>query len=195
MARNYEKIVRKDSIYREGMIPIPKPEIIVLYNGEDDIPERQVLKLSDMFMDFGKDEIANIECLVKVFNINKGHNEELASRSEALKGYEIFIYLVREYAKSMGRSAAIIKAIDDCIRQGVLKDFLERNASEVRNMLFAKWDWDVAKRVWQEEAMEKGVTIGEARGRAEGREEIFSLLESGLSLAEAKEKLGYSKFK
>jgi predicted transposase/invertase (TIGR01784 family) len=76
--------------------------------------------------------------------------------------------LVREYAKSMDRSAAIIRAIDDCIRGNVLKDFLERNASEVRNMLFAKWDWDVAKRVWQEEAEERGreegVTIGMERG-------------------------------
>jgi len=48
-----------------------------------------------------------------------------------------------------------------------LKEFLERNASEVRNMLFG-WDWDEAKEVWQEEAREDGVAIGEARGVAIG---------------------------
>ena len=75
----------------------------------------------------------------------------------------------------MERSSAIVKAIDDCIRQNVLKEFLERNASEVRNMLFG-WDWDEAKEVWQEEAREdgeaigvaKGIAIGEVRGKEEG---------------------------
>jgi predicted transposase/invertase (TIGR01784 family) len=123
-----------------------------------------------MFIDLGVGEAPNLECVVKVFNINKGHNEELAKRSEVLKGYEIFVSLVREYAKSMDRSSAMVKAIDDCIRQNVLKKFLERNASEVRNMLFG-WNWDMAKEVWQEEAREDGVAIGEARGIAIGRDE------------------------
>jgi predicted transposase/invertase (TIGR01784 family) len=64
----------------------------------------------------------------------------------------------------------MMKAIDDCISQNVLKEFLERNASEVRNMLFG-WNWDTAKEVWQEEAREDGVAIGEARGIAIGRDE------------------------
>ncbi|MCL2260296.1 MAG: hypothetical protein FWC15_02955, partial [Fibromonadales bacterium] len=54
----------------------------------------------------------------------------------------------------------------------ILRDFLQDNASEVRNMLFTEWNWDTAKRVWQEEAMEtgieKGIVIGEARGEARG---------------------------
>ena len=101
----------------------------------------------------------------------------------------------------MDRSSAIIQAIDDCIRGDVLKSFLERHASEVRNMLFGKWDWDIAKEVWQEEAredgvaigMEKGVTIGVEKGVTIGREEVFSLLESGMSLAEAKKTLNLKK--
>jgi len=39
-------------------------------------------------------------------------------------------------------------------------------------MLFTEWNWDTAKRVWQEEAretgMEEGIAIGEARGVAIG---------------------------
>jgi predicted transposase/invertase (TIGR01784 family) len=174
VSRVYERLFGKKNLYREKAIPIPKPEIIVLYNGKDYMPDKQELKLSDMFIDLGVGEAPNLECIVKVFNINKGHNEELAKRSEALKGYENFVYLIREYAKSMERSSAIVRAIDDCIRQNVLKEFLERNASEVRNMLFG-WDWDEAKEVWQEEAREDGVAIGEARGiaigEARGKEE------------------------
>ena len=201
VARVYEQIFGGRNLYREKAVRIPKPEIIVLYNGVDPMPEQQILKLSDMFLDFGIEEVPNLECVVKVLNINKGHNEELASRSKLLKGYENFIYLVREYAKTMDRSSAIIQAIDDCIRGDVLKSFLERHASEVRNMLFGKWDWDIAKEVWQEEAredgvaigMEKGVTIGVEKGVTIGREEVFSLLESGMSLAEAKKTLNLKK--
>jgi hypothetical protein len=144
-----------------------------------------------MFLDFGIKEVPNLECVVKVLNINKGHNEELANRSSLLKGYENFIYLVREYAKTMDRSSAIIQAIDDCIRGNMLKSFLERNASEVRNMLFGKWDWDVAKEVWQEEAeergmergMEKGVAIGEARGE----DKVLDLMVKGYDIDQIKE--------
>ena len=42
-------------------------------------------------------------------------------------------------------------------------------------MLFTEWNWDTAKRVWQEEAretgIEEGIAIGEARGVAVGKAE------------------------
>jgi len=176
LGRIYEKLLKEESVYREKKIPLPKPEIIVLYNGKDKMPERQELRLSDSFKGFGSGEIPNMECIVKIININKGFNEELANRSETLNGYENFVYFVREHEKSMSRSQAIQRAIDDCMRQDILRDFLQDNASEVRNMLFTKWDWNVAKRVWQEEAREtgmeegrkEGIAIGEARGIAVG---------------------------
>jgi len=68
----------------------------------------------------------------------------------------------------MSRSLAIQKAVDDCMRQDILRDFLRDNASEVRNMLFTEWNWDTAKRVWQEEAREDGIAIGKAEGIAVG---------------------------
>ena len=182
VSRVYELILGNRSLYREKAIPIPKPEIIVLYNGKDYMPDKQELKLSDMFIDLGVDEAPNLECVVKIININKGRNEELAKRSEVLNDYEHFVYLVREYANSMELSSAMMKAIDDCISQNVLKKFLERNASEVRNMLFG-WDWDEAKEVWQEEAREDGVAIGEARGEARG---IAIGRDEGLALGETK---------
>ena len=73
-------------------------------------------------------------------------------------------------------------------------------------MLLTEWNMETALEVRYDEGVTKGVAIGEARGRtegiaigeargrAEGMEKIFSLLEKGLSLAEIKEKLGYSKF-
>jgi predicted transposase YdaD len=38
-----------------------------------------------------------------------------------------------------------------------MKEYLENNASEVENMLFTEFNIDVAKRIWQEEALERGI--------------------------------------
>ena len=64
--------------------------------------------------------------------------------------------MVRENLKNNTQlKDAITKAVNDCIDQGILVQFLKRNSKEVINMLTAEFDLDVAKRVWQEEAAEK----------------------------------------
>ncbi|MDR3236902.1 MAG: hypothetical protein LBT84_00185, partial [Spirochaetia bacterium] len=63
--------------------------------------------------------------------------------------------------------------------------FLEANASEVLNMLMTEFNLDDAKAVWQEEAMEKGIELGEAKGEAK----VLELLRQGYSLDEIEAKL------
>jgi len=175
MGRNYEKIIDKDGLYSTKKMYIPKPEFIVLYNGVDECPDRQVLKLSDMFIEPLEEGIESLELVVNVYNINKGRNEEMATRSENLRGYEFFIYLIREYLKAgMDRDSAISRAVVDCIRQNVLKDFLEKHGSEVHNMVFGEWNWDDAKRVWQRDA------------REDRDDEILDLIEKGYTAADIK---------
>jgi len=171
IARVYEKIVSNDNLYGTKMITIPRPEFIVLYNGNDECPDKHIQKLSDMFSEPLPESLANLELVVTIYNINKGRNEEFASRSEKLKGYEFFIYLVRENLKVMDRDAAISRAVGDCIRQNVLKEFLEEHGSEVHNMLLSGWNWDDAKRVWQKEAREDG--------QEERLNEILDLMKKG----------------
>jgi hypothetical protein len=193
----FEILAGPKGLFRSDMMKIPRPEFIVLYNGEDEFPDRCIIKLSDMYTEPCDEDIGTLDLPVKVFNINKGHNEELANRSENLKGYEIFVYLVRGYVKAgMSRDLALERAVDNCLRQNVLKKFLEENSSEIRNMIFGEWDIEVAKEVWLEEGEARGIKKGEARGVAigmeKGREEVFALLESGMPLTEAKQKLGLS---
>jgi flagellar biosynthesis/type III secretory pathway protein FliH len=67
-------------------------------------------------------------------------------------------------------------------------------------MLLTGWNMKDALVVAREEGTEDGIEIGRERGRAEGigigeergREELLALLESGISLAEAKRKLNLS---
>jgi predicted transposase/invertase (TIGR01784 family) len=186
IARVYEKIIENDSLYRSSRIQIPYPEFIVLYNGKDECPDKQTLKLSEMFKECGEESPINMELEVRVFNINKGHNPELAQKSKKLNGYETFIEAIREYGKTMSRDEAIKKAIDECIRQNVLKEFLEKYSPEVGSMLITEWNWDDAKRVLKEEGRQEGML----QGMQQGMQNIFALWEQGVPLSEAKKKLG-----
>jgi len=168
IARVYERIVDRNDRYRKEKISIPKPEFIVLYNGTEDMPEQQELRLSEMFKDLNVGEAPKLELAVKVYNINRGYNEEFMKRSAVLKDYSIFVYLMKEYVKSMGLGDAILKAIDDCIRRNVLKDFLESHKHEVYNMLLGDWNWDDALAVRYEEGVGKGFAKGVAIGETKG---------------------------
>ena len=181
ISKTYEKLTEPEDLYRRKRITIPKPEFIVLYNGDENMPDEQILRLSDMYAEPCLDASDTLDLSVKTLNINKGRNEELASRSETLRGYEIFIYLVKEYSKDMDRDSAIARAIDDCIRRDVLKVFLEAHSSEVRNMLLTEWNMNDALRVEREEALVEGET--------KGMKKLIALLENGTSLDEAKRQL------
>ena len=174
MARVYEKITGNKDLYRKNRITIARPEFIVLYNGRDEYPDKQTLKLSEMFALHGKNYPVNLELTVQIYNINKGCNPEITNKSKTLDGYEVFIAAIRDYEKTMNRDEAIKQAVDDCVKRNILKKFLENNSSEVRNMLLTEWDWDTALKVREEEAMEKA------------KEKIFALWEKGVSLSDAK---------
>ena len=97
IAEIYNRLSKDKDLYSTDIFKIPRPEFIVLYNGVKDVPDKQVLRLSDMFKDVEEaGDIANLELAVTVYNINKGRNPEMAKRSPTLDGYETFIYKVRE---------------------------------------------------------------------------------------------------
>jgi hypothetical protein len=85
----------------------------------------------------------------------------------------------------MEPAEAIEAAIKSCVKRNILVYFLENHGSEVLNMLFTEWNQDDAIAVAREEALEDGME----KGINIGREELFALLESGVSLAEAKKLL------
>jgi len=58
---------------------IPSPEFVVLYNGEKEMADFVEMKLSDSF-ELAQD-FPNLDLVVKVYNINKGRNTEMAAKS------------------------------------------------------------------------------------------------------------------
>ncbi|GMO19996.1 MAG: Rpn family recombination-promoting nuclease/putative transposase [Termitinemataceae bacterium] len=188
LARVYEKITAGENLYGKKKLEIPRPEYIVLYNGVEEYPDEQIINLSDAFADAAAlglpaNTPPDLELRVKVYNINRGHNESMIKRSEKLEGYSVFIAKVREIeariAASCGvrrlsdddKKAAMKEAINWCIGNGILKPFLETQGSEVVNMLMNEWKLEDALVVERAEGREEGLAEGWTKGRAEGREE------------------------
>ncbi|MCL2070109.1 MAG: Rpn family recombination-promoting nuclease/putative transposase [Treponema sp.] len=171
IGRIYEKIVEDKNIYSKKQIYIPQPEFFVLYNGIDPFPDEDTFKLSDLFMDIeplGLPEKANpvLELEVKVLNINEGKNEAIVNKCRFLSQYSAFTAKVREF-KNGGYSLqeAIKKAVVYCRDHDILKEFLEKQASEVLSMLMTEWNMDDALAVRYEEGHEEGMEKGEKKGR------------------------------
>ena len=100
-------------------------------------------------------------------NINKGQNEELKAACKTLQEYAEFTERAREHRKEMELEDAIRTTIDECIRDGILKDFLLKNKAEVYHMCLYEFDVELHERVFREEEREEG--------RLEGREEGLNL--------------------
>jgi predicted transposase/invertase (TIGR01784 family) len=169
ISRVYEKTMDNKNIYSSRLVPIPKPEFYVLYNGTAPYPEQQTLKLSDAyekaeFSGMTDNDSPSLELIVKVININFGINNTLINKCKTLAGYSAFVAKVREFEKeTKDKLEAMKKAVKYCCENDILKEFLEKHGTEVMSMLSTEWNLSDAQKVWFEEGLEEG--------REEGRED------------------------
>lgn len=68
-----------------------------------------------------------------MLNINTGCNTELMQASHTLREYAEYSGRVRKYAKEMPITEAVECAITECIREGILKEFPEKNRAEAKH--------------------------------------------------------------
>jgi hypothetical protein len=102
-----------------------------------------------------------LELVVKVYNINHGHNREILEKSTTLDSYSVFVDKVRENQKAgLTLEESVKAAIKYCIDRNILRGFFETISSEVFNMLTDEWNWDEYFEVVREEALEKGIEKG-----------------------------------
>ena len=112
-----------------------------------------------------------MELVVLQININKGQNEELKAACKTLQEYAEFTERAREHRKEMELEDAIRTTIDECIRDGILKDFLLKNKAEVYHMCLYEFDVELHERVLREEEREEGRLEGIREGRLAGQQE------------------------
>ena len=106
IARVYEKIIEKEKIYQKKLLKIPTPEFIILYNGKEEYPEHNELKLSTAFKDatglmLSENSDLPLELVVQVYNINHGRNMEILEKSKTLYNYSLFIGKINEYKEKL----------------------------------------------------------------------------------------------
>lgn len=160
---------RRRDLYARTLLKIPEPQFIVFYNGNESAPERYELRLSDAFE--RKTDTPQLELVCKVYNINKGNNEELFARCPTLCDYMYFIDAVREYHAENNFTdleGAIEQAISRCIRENVLKGFLTEHRTEVTHVMTMDYTFERRLEFQREEALEEGRTEGIQQGRTEG---------------------------
>ena len=161
-SRVYEGYVADNNlmIYHEKRVRLPKPKYIVFYNGTKKQPDSMELKLSDCFENTDN-EAPCLECTATMLNINYGHNQELMKHCRRLEEYSIFVQCVREYIQSEPSvEDALEKAIDTCIHQDVLADFLKKHRAEVTNMILTTYDKDLYEKTLKEDAREEELESG-----------------------------------
>jgi hypothetical protein len=151
----YEISIDKKAMYKENPMSIANPEFYVIYNGKEEYPEKSTVRLSDLFRIKGVEN--SLELTATVYNANKGYNKTIMERSKTLNEYAAFVAKVRDYKENSGLklTEALKKAVEDCIKENILRDFLEKHGGEVVNILFREWNLDDALEVRGEERAEE----------------------------------------
>ena len=181
-------------IYSTRLLKIPTPQYIVFYNGTANMPDRKELRLSDAFQQ--PTAQPDIEVVAHMLNINYGHNKELMERCQKLKEYAQFIDIIRHYLKEnehWSNEQAISKAIDDCIKNNILRDILQKERLRVMASILSEFDEVGYKEMIRQEAYEDAYEEGHEAGLEEGREqELAHGVKSYIKLAQS---IGYAESK
>ena len=167
-----QKRISTKNLYSSKQVMIPSPRFVVFYNGTDYQPERRILRLSDAYEK--KQETPELELMVTVYNINRSCNEDIMDACKTLKEYAIYVEQVRNYAKQMSLAEAVEKAVDKCIAEGILSDFLRQNRAEVIMLSIFEYDEELHFKTLRDEGYESGYAEGHEAGFSEGHESGFS---------------------
>lgn len=117
---------------------------------------------------------------------------------QILREYAIYVARVRKYAKYMQLETAVKKAVDECIQEEILEEFLRKNRAEVIAVSIFEYDKEEEERKLRKAEFEAGEQSGIQKGIQEGKElktkEIVnSLLQDGMGIEKIAELLKISR--
>ena len=173
IARLLEKHVNAGnrSIYSSSLIRIPAPRFVVFYNGQRRVEEHTVMKLSDAFEKPETDPA--LELRVRLVNINPGASPELMERCRTLREYSEFVARIRKHIdEEASIQEAVEQAVSECIREGILAEFLRSQRSEVVAMSIFEYDHEVEMKKLTDELRETIRAEEHERALAEARAEV-----------------------
>ena len=165
VSRLYEKLFESKEKYSRKLLTIPTPEFYVFYNGKEVYTREATLKLSHAFKE--QTEQPNLELIVKVVNINRHNEHPLLELCKPINEYSIFVQTVRKW-KELDPVHGFQKAIEECIANNVLREYLERKTKEVINMLLAEYNYEEDIAVQRAEEREIAFAEGIEQGIEQG---------------------------
>ena len=196
ISNEYQKLLDKKSLYSSSLQKIPAPNFIELYNGTDTLSDFSEHRLSSAFENLSGEP--KLELIVTVLNINEGHNALLMEHCQTLKEYSQYVAKVRKYAAGMPLDQAVEYAVDECIKENILADFLRKNRAEVISMSIFEYDKELEEKKLRKAEYEAGFSDGEKSGHetgfSEGRESGFSEGQNHAAIETARRMLQSNKF-
>ena len=184
ISAEYQKFVNHRSLYSSVIQKIPAPNFIVFYNGTEKKEDSWINYLSEAYQNLSGEP--NLEQKVLTLNINEGHNGELMEQCQILREYAQYVAKVREYARETELDVAVEQAVNDCIQNNILTEFLRKNKSEVIAMSIFEYDKEEEEKKLRKAEFEAG--------REAGKKEIIQYMYSTgkYTLDEIAEILGLS---
>ena len=158
ISRELEKMTMRQSLYSLKQVKVPTPHFIVFYNGTDTSWECREEKLSDAFEQ--KTAHPELELKVTMLNINIGKNRELMKKCKPLFEYMQYVEKVRKYTSIMDIRLAVEKAVNECIQEGILAEFLLKNKAEAIQMSIFEYDEEKEMKIVRQDLMELGKKEG-----------------------------------
>lgn len=185
-AKLYNKYLaqNKKSLHFTALLTIPTPRFVVFYNGTDKRPAIEKLRLSKAFLI--PDSSGEFEWTATVINLNHEDNSDLLERCRPLYEYTTLISKIQNY-KNQGLTleTAVDIAVDECIRDGILVDFLTAHRTEVLQLFLEELDEQFFINGVKEEALQEE----RQRQQEKLKEKIRRKIAKGLSLEQTAEEL------
>lgn len=155
---------KKGRIYSSALVPLPTPKFVVFYNGINKQEERVQYRLSDAYIQ--KFDEYQLELKVDVYNINPENNEDLKRACKLLDDYSKFVDLVNtKYEESKNIRQSLKEAVDECIMNDVLREFLIAHKAEVLDM---DWLYEFDREEYDESIYKDGFEDGKRTGYKDG---------------------------
>ena len=182
ISSEYQKPVDHKSLYSSTQQKVPAPNFIVFYNGTVKKEDCWTNYLSEAYENLTGEP--NLELKVITLNINEGHNKELMEQCQILREYAQYVAKVREFAGNTELNAAVELAVNECIQNNILAEFLRKHKSEVIAMSIFEYDKEEEEKKLREAEYEAGYD--------EGKKEIIRrMLEAGESVEKITQYTGY----
>lgn len=196
VAKEYQMLVRNQTLYASALVKVPTPHFVVFYNGETEQEAETILRLSHSFQQ--KTDKPELELMVRVLNINLDKKQEVLEACQLLKEYMLLVNKICRYTDEYKDiNQAVEQAVTECIEENILADFLRKNRAEAIEMCIFEYDdkreKELIRKAEYAEGMKEGEKIGREAGKKEEAERIFNiyqLFRANYTENQIKEKLG-----